>query len=194
MPVPHVTAERCPHEAMRTIRIMVEAYLERNQTFFAKFNTLHNFMLLPIPEVQMVTVFASSHIIQVEAFGKRIGRSPFAADHHIMPWLVPVVIVVVHALSFLLPTTCNVEILIEQQETTGTIALPVAQHRNHNVPIGKAVNGMGSGKIRLLLDLLRFDLLVQFWGPFIRDVQNVNAAGEIAWSDQKTPRFAFVSM
>jgi hypothetical protein len=42
---------------------MVEAHLERNQAFLAKFKTLRNCMLLPIPEVQMVPVLACRDIV-----------------------------------------------------------------------------------------------------------------------------------
>src|SRR4051812_47377774 len=93
MPVPHVATERRSDEPMRAIRVMVEAYLKRNHAFFAQIETLDNVMLLPIPEVQVVTVFVRSHIFQVEAFPKCIRSSPSTAHHHIGAWLIPVVIV-----------------------------------------------------------------------------------------------------
>src|SRR5258708_13953282 len=135
MPVPHVATERRSDEPMWAIRVMVEAYLKRNHAFFAQIETLDNVMLLPIPEVQVVTVFVRSHIFQVEAFRKRIRRSPSTAHHHIVAWLIPVVIVEAHALSVLFPTACNIELLVEQKETARTIALTVSEHRDHNVTV-----------------------------------------------------------
>jgi hypothetical protein len=36
---------------MGAVRVMVEAYLKRNQAFLTQINTLDNFVLVPIPEV-----------------------------------------------------------------------------------------------------------------------------------------------
>src|SRR5262245_31895348 len=142
----------------------------------------------------MVTISASSHIIEVEAFGKRHRCSPFTADHHIMAWLIPEVIVVVHAIRILFPMADNVKPLIQQEKSSGTIATLVTEHRDHNGTISQTVHGMGCTEIRLFLDVFRFDDCMQLWCPFIRNVQDVNAAGEKSRHNQKTTRFAFISM
>src|SRR5215469_4304144 len=194
MPVPHVATEGRSDEPMRTIRIMVEAYLERHQAFLAELKTLDNLMLLPVPEMQMVAVFARRHIVQIEAAPKGLGGRPLAADHHIVAWLIPVVIVEVHPLRAVFPAAYNVEPLVEEQKPTGAIAFPVTQHRDQNVAIGQTVHGVRSAQVCLCLDLFGFDHLMQFGCPFIRDIQDVNAARERSWGNQKTARFAFIRM
>ena len=99
MPVKHVAAEGCPDKAMVTVRVMVEAHLQGNQTFLTQVKSLDMGMLVPIPEVQLVSVLASSYIIQVETVDKCLGGRPFTTHHYIVTWLIPVVIVEVHALG-----------------------------------------------------------------------------------------------
>ena len=136
VPVPHVATECGPNEAVGAVRIMMEAHLQRDQSFLTQINTLNELMLLPVPEVQVVTVLPNCDIIQIEAFGIGVRRCPFTADHHIVARLVPEVIVVVHALVFVFPTTSYVELLVKQQETTGSVALLVTEHRYHHMTIG----------------------------------------------------------
>src|SRR5207302_9149178 len=56
VPVPHVATACGPNEAGGAVRIMMEAHLQRDQSFLTQIDTLHEFMLLPVPEVQVVTV------------------------------------------------------------------------------------------------------------------------------------------
>src|SRR5438034_8887199 len=136
VPVPHVTTECSHNEAGGAVRIMMEAHLQRDQSFLTHINTLNEFMLLPVPEVQVVTVLPTGDIIQIEAFAIGGRRCPFTADHDIVARLVPEVIVVVHTLGFVFPTTRYVELLVKQQETTGSVALLITEHRDHNMTIG----------------------------------------------------------
>src|SRR5690349_19975235 len=151
-------------------------------------------MLLPVPEVQVVTVLPLSDIIQIEAFGIRIRRCPFTADHDIVARLVPEVIIVVHALGFVFPTPRYFEFLVKQQETTRRIALLVTEHRDHHMTISETVNGVRRAEIHLFLDLFRFDYLMQFWGSFSSDIDNMNTARSIARQDEKASRFAWISV
>src|SRR5579875_268246 len=117
-------------------------------------------MFLPIPEVQPSPVLTGSDIFQVESLGIGIGSAPFAADHNVMARLVPEVIVETHAIGLVFPAPRDVEILVEQQEAPGSLALAIAKHRDHHMTIRQAVHGMGSGQIYLLLYLFRLDDLV----------------------------------
>src|SRR6266516_1740299 len=136
VPVPHIATECGSDEAVGAVRIMVEAHLQWDQSFLTQINTLDEFMILPVPEVQVVTVLPTRDIIQIEAFGIGVRRCPFTADHDIVTRLVPEVIVVVDTLGFVFPTPRYVELLVKQQETTGSVALLITEHRDHNMTIG----------------------------------------------------------
>src|SRR6266446_7683692 len=151
-------------------------------------------MLLPVPEVQVMTVLPSCDIVQIEAFRVGSRGCPFTADHDIVAWLVPEVIIVAHPLGLVFPTARNVELLVEEQKTARSVALLVTEHRDHNLTISPAVDGVRSSEIRLFLDLIRFDHLMQFGGTFIRDIHDVDAAGQVSRNDEKTARFAFICM
>ncbi len=111
-----------------------------------------------------------------------------------MARLVPEVIVVVHAIGFVFPTTRYVELLVKQQETTGSVAFLVTEHREHHLTIGEAVNGVRRSEIHLFFDLFRFDHLMQLWGSFIRDIYNMNTTRQVARKDEKASRFTFISI
>src|SRR5581483_3745634 len=50
MTVPQCTAERCPHERMGALWIMVEANLQRDQPVLTQVDALREFVRVPIPE------------------------------------------------------------------------------------------------------------------------------------------------
>src|SRR5438874_2517844 len=111
---------------MRAVRIVMEADLQWDHPILTQVHILHDLMTIPIPKVQLATIFSGSHILQIETSIIGIRCAKLATHHDIVARLIPEVIVVAHTISFLLPTSCNIEILIQQQETTGAIALTIA--------------------------------------------------------------------
>ena len=109
-----------------------------------------------------------------------------------MAWLVPVVIIKAHAISFVFPAACNIELLVEQQEAPRAFTLAIAKHGDHNIAIGKAVDGVRSCQVRLCLDLFWFDDFVQPWCTFIRGVKNVDTAGDYTRKHKEPAGFTFV--
>src|SRR5205807_8834433 len=82
----------------------------------------------------------------------------------------------------------------KEQEAARAIALSIAQHGDHDLPISQAVNGMGRCQTGLLLDLLRFNDLVQLRRTLVSGINNVNTARVKTRNDQELARFALVAM
>src|ERR687886_2937997 len=106
---------------------MVPPDLERYPSFLPEVDALGNLTLLPVPEVKLPTVLALGHIFGVESRPVGVGGGPLTADHGVVARLVPKVVVVPHAVHTVLPAPCDVEILVEQQKSTGGVALAVAE-------------------------------------------------------------------
>ena len=155
----------------------MEANLQGHQPILPQIDALGQLLLLPIPEVQPMPVFICRHILQVEARLIGLGRRKLAADHHIVAWLIPEIIVVDLAIGLLLPAPGNVKVFIQQQEPTRAVLVCVAQHRDHHVPVRQTMDGMGRAQVRPGLDLLRLDDLVELGRARIGGIQDVNAAG-----------------
>src|SRR5688500_4276944 len=127
---------------MGALRIMVEADLERDQSLAREVEALHEPALVPVPKMETLAVFSSSHIIQIEAGNKGLGRPEFAAHHDVVAWLVPEVVVVAHPLGTALPAPGDFKVLVEEQKAARPVPLAVAKHGDHHVPISQAVNGV----------------------------------------------------
>src|SRR3954452_22423266 len=112
-------------------RIVMETDFERQQSFCAEVNALGNLSLRPVPEIQVMAVFPSLHLIKLEAGARGARGGPFAAYHHVVSRLVPVIVVEVHPLGPRLPSTGDLEVVVEEQETTRSVEIFVAEHRNH---------------------------------------------------------------
>ena len=104
----------------------MEAYLQRDHPILTQVYILDDLMTIPIPEVQLAAIFSGSHIFQVETAKIGIGCAKLATHHDIVARLIPEVIVIAHSIGFLLPTPGNIEILIQQKESAGAIALTIA--------------------------------------------------------------------
>ena len=81
IPVPECAAERRANVTVRAVRVVMEAYFERDQPFFAQIDALNDASLLPIPEVNAASVLPGGDIIEVKARHVCLGRTEFAADH-----------------------------------------------------------------------------------------------------------------
>jgi hypothetical protein len=108
---------------------------------------------------------------------KVLGAPPLAADHHVVARLVPVVVVVLHAVHLVFPAPGDVEVRVQEQEAARPVALRVAEHGNHDVPVGQAVDGVRRAQVGLRLYLLRLDDLVQLGRALLGGVQDVDTAG-----------------
>jgi hypothetical protein len=169
---------------------MVEANLKGTQAILTQINGLGQLVLLPIAEVQPMPVFIGGHILQIEAWFIGPGRRELAADHDVVARLIPEVIVVDLAHSRSLPASGKVEVFIQQQEPARAIFVGVAQHRDHDLPIGQTMDGMRSAQVRPGHDLLRLDDLVELGRALIGGIQDVNATRAKAANNQEAPRFA----
>src|SRR2546423_10855309 len=107
-------------------------------------------MLLPIPEVKPLTILPGSDIFQVETFRIGIGCAPFAADHNIVAWVGPEVIVVAHGIGLVFPAPGNVKVIVEQQEPSWSLTLAIPEHGKHDMAISEARYGVVSISIGLL--------------------------------------------
>ena len=120
---------------------MQAADFERYQAFGAEVEGFVDFLGFKVPEVDVLTVFASGDVVEVEAGHEGVGCRPLGADHHVVPRLVPEVVVEVHATDVVLPTADDVEVLIEVQEAAWGVAVGVAEHGDDDVG-AEAVDGV----------------------------------------------------
>ena len=193
VPVPHVGAEGGADEAVRAVRVVVEADLQRDQAVLPEVDALGDLALLPVPEVQLPAVLALGHVLELEAGLEGVGGGPLAGDHHVVPRLVPEVVVELHAVGAALPAAGDVELLVQQQEPAGAVALAVAEHRDHD-PVRQAVDGVRRGQVGLLDDLFGLDHLVQLRRALLGCVDDVDAARALARHDQVAARFVLVAV
>ena len=187
MPMPNRARQSRADEAVRARRVVMKADFQRNQTRFAQIETLRDPALRPIPKVQPPAVLSSRDVLRVKAASVRVRRGPFAADHHVVLRLVPKIVVEFHPVGVILPTTGDVEILIQQQKAARRISLRVAQHRDHNFAAGEAVNGMRGAQVRFGFDVTRFDNFVDSRCASVGHVQDHDAAGTQSRHDEESP-------
>lgn len=64
--------------------------------------------------MQLLAVLARLDVIQVEPWGNGVRCSPFAADHDVVPGLVPEVVVERHLARIAFPAADDFKILIEE--------------------------------------------------------------------------------
>src|SRR5215213_1257450 len=176
---------------MGAIGVMVKTNLQRDPAVLPQVYRLSNLLLLPIPEVDLPTVLTLGHVLGVEAGVIGVGDGPLATDHDVVARLVPEVVVEVHAVRAPIPAAGDVEVLVEQEESTWPVALAVTDHGDHD-PIRQAVDGVRGGEVGLLDDLLGLYDLVELWRALLGGIYDVYAARALARNDQEAARLAFV--
>src|SRR5918993_3299240 len=176
------------------LRVVVPPDLERYPPFLPKIHALGDLVLLPVPEVELPTVLSLGHVLGVEPSLVGVGGGPLAADHDVVARLVPEVVVVAHAGHAILPATGDIEVLVEQEEAARSVALAVAKHGDHDVPIGQAVDRVWGGEIGLLDDLLGLYDLVYLGRLLISGIDDVDPARALSRHHQEAPLLAFVSV
>jgi hypothetical protein len=99
--------------------------------------------------------------------------------------LVPEVVVDGHAVAVVFPAAGDIEVLVQQQKPARRSAFAIAEHGDHDLAVGQAMDGVRPAQVGLRPDLLRLDNLVDSGSARVGDVHDVNPAGEEARSDQK---------
>ena len=170
------TAQSADDVTERRRWIVAEAELEWNEPVGAEVDRFQIRALRPVPEVQRLPVLLQRHVLGIEAFLEDVGRGPFAADHDVVPWLVPEVVVELDRCRtrLVVPPADDVELLIEQEKPTGILALGIAQARDHDLTRAETVRGVRSGEI-VLLQLVALDRLVQHRLTLVHRIDDVDA-------------------
>src|SRR5262249_7496631 len=119
-------------ETVRALGIVMEANLERDQAVVAEIDALRDLARLPVPEMQLLAVLARLDILDLEAAGHRLWSGPLAREHHVVPRLIPEVVVEIHALPARLPAADDIELVAQQQEAARRLAVLVTEHRQHD--------------------------------------------------------------
>src|SRR5829696_6108643 len=170
---------------------MVKTNLQRDPAVLPQVYRLSYLLFLPIPEVDLPTVLALGHILGIEAAPVGVRGGPLARDHDVVAGLVPEVVVVAHASRALLPATGYVEVLVEQEEASGAVALAVAYHRDHDC-VRQTVHGVRGGEVCFLDNLLGLYHLVHLGCSLVLGINNVDTARAFTRNHKKAPRLALI--
>src|SRR5215207_1024185 len=172
---------------------MVKTNLQRDPAVLPQVYRLSYLLFLPIPEVDLPTVLALGHLLGIEAAPVGVRGGPLARDHDVVAGLVPEIVVVADASRALLPATGYVEILVEQEKASGTVALAVADHRDHDC-VRQTVHGVRGGEVCLLDNLLGLYHLVHLGCSLVLGINNVDTARAFTRNHKKAPRLALIIM
>ena len=186
MEVEDVRGERRADEPVGRDRGMEEAHLQRDEPLLPQVDGLLDGLPLPVPDVEPSAVLPRLDVVEVEpgVVGRR-GR-PLRRHHHVLPGLVPEV-VVEFDLARWLPAPVDGEVrLVQFEESARQLPVGVAQHREDDLPVGDAVDGVGGAQV-LVEHLPWLDDPLQFGLAPVRRVDDVDARGALPGDDEVAP-------
>ncbi len=103
LPVTDRAGERCAAEAALGVRVVLPAHLERYQPVLAQVDGLLQRALGEVPEVETTPVAAGLDVCEVEALLVGVRLAELRGDEHVLPRLVPEVVVEPWCLATVLP-------------------------------------------------------------------------------------------
>ena len=186
MEVEDVRGERRADEPVGRDRGVEEAHLQRDEPLLPQVDGLLDGLPLPVPDVEPSAVLPRLDVVEVEpgVVGRR-GR-PLRRHHHVLPGLVPEV-VVEFDLARWLPAPVDGEVrLVQFEESARQLPVGVAQHREDDLPVGDAVDGVGGAQV-LVEHLPWLDDPLQFGLAPVRRVDDVDARGALPGDDEVAP-------
>ena len=132
----------------------------------------------PVPSIR--------HVLEVEAGLVGVRLAELGRDEHVLPRLVPEVVVEGRSLAAVLPAALELERLrVEARESAGGVPVCVSEHREDDVVARHAMDGVGARVSGRTHDLFRLDHLLDARAPrVVGHVDDVDARRAEARHDE----------
>ena len=176
--VPQRARQRGADEALVGVGVVQPADFERHQPGLAQLERLLDAPLAQVPEVQAAAVAPGRDVVEVEAGLVGVRLAELGRDQHVLARLVPEVVVERRAIAAVLPAALDLERpSVQDGEAAGAVAVRVAEHADHDVVAGHAVDGVRPREPGLADQLLRLDhVLDPRPAGVVADVDDVHRA------------------